>query len=51
MALFQHLGDFLAHPFDPNNDGQTSALEYFAFLGLMIVFAMIWFRLLDFLLE
>lgn len=51
MSLWQYLTDFLAHPFDPNRDGQTSALEWFAFLGLMLVITYIWAWLLSYLLE
>lgn len=49
--FLQQLGDFLSHPFDPNNDGQTSAVEWFGFVGLMLVIAFIWGRLLSYLLE
>lgn len=49
--LLEHLGDFLSHPFDPNNDGQTSAGEWFAFIGLISIIAYVWFRLLSYLLE
>jgi cyanate permease len=47
----EHIAAFLAHPFDPNNDGKTSALEWFAFLGLLAVLAFIWSKLLSYLLE
>ena len=40
--FLEHVKAFLAHPFDPNNDGQTSALEWFAFLGLLIVLVAAW---------
>lgn len=46
-----HLAAFLAHPFDPNKDGQTSALEWAAFVGLITVLAFLWARLLSYLLE
>lgn len=49
--LFQHLSDFLAHPFDPNNDGQTSALEWFGFVGLMLVIVFIWNVILEYMLD
>lgn len=49
--FWKHVTDFLAHPFDPNNDGRTSALEWFAFLGLVSVFALVWAKFLGYLLE
>lgn len=49
--LFQHLRDFLAHPFDPNNDGQTSALEWFAFVGLLLVIIFIWNAILSYMFD
>lgn len=49
--IVENLKGFLAHPFDPNNDGQTSLIEWFAFVGLMIVIVRIWATILDFMLE
>lgn len=42
MNFGQQVGDFLRNPFDPNNDGKTSALEWFAFLGLIGVLTFAW---------
>jgi hypothetical protein len=34
--------DFLANPFDPNQDGKTSVVEWFAFLALVSVLMFAW---------
>lgn len=47
----QTVRGFLAAPFDPDGDGQTSLLEWFAFVGLMLVFIRVWTYLLNELLE
>lgn len=36
--MWQHFKDFLAKPFSPDMD----ALEWFAFLGLLIVLSALW---------
>ena len=41
------VGDFLASPFDPNQDGKTSALELAAGLGLVMVVTYLWTRVLS----
>jgi hypothetical protein len=49
--IWENIKAFLAHPFDPNQDGKTSALEWFAFAGLVFVISYVWARLLGYLLE
>lgn len=49
--IVQEVKGFLAEPFDPDGDGQTSLLEWFAFVGLMLVFVRIWSTILDYMLE
>lgn len=39
---------FVAAPFDPNGDGKTSLLEWFAFVGLVLVFIRIWTVILEY---
>jgi hypothetical protein len=38
----QVVTDFLANPFDPNQDGKTSVVEWFAFLALVSVLTLAW---------
>lgn len=49
--IMQQVGGFLAAPFDPDGDGKTSIWEWFAFVGLVLVFVRIWTVILDYMLE
>lgn len=51
MDFAKTLRDFVANPFDPNNDGKTSVPELFAALGLLAVFAFAWKKILNLILE
>ena len=38
----QVVTDFMANPFDPNQDGKTSVMEWFAFLALVSTLMVAW---------